>query len=271
MHDNVDAVAEKIKGGNLDLLPTLWDRVSRFIYSRASAWLICKSNSIVEVDDLVNECYFVLLPAVKGWNPDKAGFLTYLSYYLPNCFNAAYYGGRTAKSKLDPINNHASLDAPLVLDADDGNVTLLDTIIDTNAEAYYRNMEDADFWESVSDFLHKCIIHVNDTIGRTCMLYMLDNECDTLLQASAILYPEYSYAVVRNHFNNACSQLKRILNYSTNRKAAKKLSLDYEIYGSGFNRFVHNNYTSNIEDAVIRHIDREQHNKDMLDVFIVSA
>ncbi len=267
MFDDVDAVAREIKSGNLDLLPTLWEKVNRFIYSKASAWLSCKNN-IVEADDLVNESYLSLQSAIDNWNPDKASFLSYLSYYLPNRFNIAYYGGRTEKSRSDPINNHASLDAPLQTDADGNEIDLIDTIIDTNAEAYYRNVEDADFWESVSDFLFKCIRKVDDDIGRDCLIYMLSHNYDSLLQAQKVLYPEKSYDSIRYHYNKAVSQLKRILTNSINKKAAKKLSLDYELYGYGYERFVQNNYTSKIEDTVIRHIEKERYKTDMLGLFI---
>lgn len=267
MYDDIDAIARQIKNGNLELLPNLWDKVSRFIHSKAAAWLAYNNTTIIEVDDLVNECYFVLLPAIEAWNPDKAKYLTYYNYYLPNCFQKAYYGGRSNKNKLDPINNHASLDAPLKTEADD-EITLLDTIVDINADAFIRNLEDYDFWESVSAFLHKCIIQVDDEIGRTCMLYMLDNQYDSLSLVGSKLYPEHSCDSIRHHYNKARFQLKRILYHRLNKEEAKRICLDYEIYGGGFNRFVLNNYTSNIEDAVIRSVDKERYRNDMYDLLI---
>ncbi|KIR01694.1 RNA polymerase sigma factor RpoD [Lachnospiraceae bacterium TWA4] len=61
-------------------IATLWEQVEKFIYM---ILLPFKENYKQEYEDLVQESYFALLDAVKGYEADKGcKFTTYLSYWI---------------------------------------------------------------------------------------------------------------------------------------------------------------------------------------------
>lgn len=108
-------IAVRIKAGDRDLIPVLWERVRRFI-ARTANYYIPYTRPGTEADDLVNTGYIALVKAVEYFEPDKgANFLTALKFYLRAEFGAAC-GWRTGKK--DPILTAASLDRPLK-DGDD--------------------------------------------------------------------------------------------------------------------------------------------------------
>ena len=79
-----EELAARIKAGEEELLPELWNGVKRFVRKEAFFW-IRPGQSIVEPDDLVNSAYFAMLKAVDAFDGEYL-FLTYLKYHLRHAF-----------------------------------------------------------------------------------------------------------------------------------------------------------------------------------------
>ena len=111
-----------IQAGERDRLPELWDRVERFVASRANRLLIAMGDRAavhgLEYGALYNSGYFALVDAVERYDPAKGmQFIGLFALCLKSAF-AETGGWRT--SKRDPLNSAKSMDARLKED-DEGS------------------------------------------------------------------------------------------------------------------------------------------------------
>lgn len=84
----------------------------------------------LEYDDLVQECYFAIPEAVKGYKKNGIGmkFVTFLRYPILNRLKGLF-SLRTISGQKEPLNTSCSLNEPLPYDEE---LTLLDTVPDNN-------------------------------------------------------------------------------------------------------------------------------------------
>ena len=149
-----------IKGGNDELTPSLWERVERFAYAKATDYYclhteLC-ARSGVTLDDLKQESYFAFMAAVNYYDPDKGFlFLTFMTYPLQTSFNNAC-GLRTKKTRNEPINNFRSMSEPLEED-----LTLEDMVEDKTAVEGFQSVEDLDYTKRLRSDLEECIDTLN--------------------------------------------------------------------------------------------------------------
>lgn len=124
-------IAQAVQNSEADIL-TLWLACRRYVWQQAARWYRAfEGRRGVELDDLVQVGYEALARAVAVWRPKAGGFLTALTFCLKTEFAAAY-GVRTERDKRDPLNDAASLDAPLA--GTDEDCTLGDTVLDKESE-----------------------------------------------------------------------------------------------------------------------------------------
>lgn len=125
-----EELATLARGGDCLALLNLWGQVQRMIYKQAARWA-AYGNGGATVEDLTQAGFIAVLRAVDSYDPTKAKFSTHLFQLLRAEFTAAT-GQHTKLSRLDPLQNAVSLDAPL---EDGEDTTLADFIPDTAAEA----------------------------------------------------------------------------------------------------------------------------------------
>ena len=253
-----EELALKIQSGCDEYIPELWEQVAAFVEWRAKKYLAEYPPHYQDLkEDLINEGYFAMLEAAKGYDREKGTFLTYLSYHLKTCFRSVIFSGRGKRREADPLNHAISLDVPIE-DADD--LTLADMIIDDEAEAYYRHIEDIDFWESVNRFLYEAIDHIKDEKGRTIVRYMYENG-GTKKEAAEKLYP--GQGRLDGQIYNAIVELRRYMNRSAVKKEMQLIGLDDYVYGWGVGAWKQHLFTSSVEYEAIRRIDKERKYRDM--------
>ncbi len=143
-----EELAEQIKDGQRNLIPELWENVKGFIlYQSGRYYRYFHGLNGVEPDDLVQCGYLAMLQAVEYFNPEKAGFLTVLGFFLKKEFQDCY-GIRTIKR--DPLNtNPISLEAPL--NANIGEGTWKDYLEDPRDD--YETVEQRIWLEQLSKAL----------------------------------------------------------------------------------------------------------------------
>lgn len=249
-----------IQNGQDEYIPQLWEQVSRFINMKAGKALEHFPEHMKDLrGDMVDEAYFSMLEAVQGFDSEKSGFLSYLDYHIRNAF-AEVLTGRSRRQQRDPLNSAVSLES-LVDGTED--LTLADMIVDDTAEAYYRRIEDADFWLSVNGLINEAIGHIRDDKGRDLVRYMFYNGCN-IKEASKALYGDVP--VPYEHYRKALGQLRDYLNYSTVRGKIEAAGLDDYIYGWGVGAWKNHRFTSAVEHAAIRRADRQMRREDMADI-----
>lgn len=135
------------KGDNDELIPVLWDKMKGLLYKKAGeAYNRYESRCIqcgVELSDIRQSCFPVLLDAVRGYKPDKGLMLTaYVNHPFRNMFRQLL-GLRTERQKNEPLNSCASLDEPL--EGSDGDAcTRLDIIPAADSTAFIDRLEASD-------------------------------------------------------------------------------------------------------------------------------
>lgn len=126
-----NAIALAVQDGKADILE-LWIACRRYIYQQAARWYRAfEGGRGIELDDLEQAGYEALARAVTVWNPEAGGFLTALTFCLKSSFATAY-GMQTKRTEKDPLNDAASLSAPLA--GTDEGCTLGDTVLDEESE-----------------------------------------------------------------------------------------------------------------------------------------
>lgn len=133
------------QGGNDELLPLMWNKVKKYLFSKSKE-AYNKYNPFfisrdIELEDIKQECYCVMIKAIKGYKQEqKFKFTSYLKYPFINMLHELL-GTRT--SKTDTLDKAYSLDKEIITDND--TYTLEDTVIDNTI-----NVED-NVCTSVSD------------------------------------------------------------------------------------------------------------------------
>ena len=126
-----NAIARAVQDGTADIWE-LWLACRRYVYQQAARWYKAfDGRRGVELDDLEQAGYEALARAVTVWKPEAGGFLTALTFCLKTAFSTTC-GVRTERDKRDPLNDAASLDAPLA--GTDEDCTLGDTVLNEESE-----------------------------------------------------------------------------------------------------------------------------------------
>lgn len=152
-----EELAIQIQDGNTDLLPALYEQVGRLINQLANRYYnhhtaACNSAGVT-VEDLYQEGYIALLDAVRAYDRDgEYRFTSYLDYPLKNHFNALA-GIRT--KKRHPLNESVSLELPIA--GEDADITLGDSIADTEAPKAYEQVEEDVYTAQLHTALEECL------------------------------------------------------------------------------------------------------------------
>ena len=119
-----------------DLLPELWERVRRLVYSMSDSEYRKRSEQFrrcgVTIEDIKQSCYTnVFMPAVRQYDSAKGlKFVTFLTYPFWRAVEALL-GTVNGRENNRPLDNAVSLDAPLCDDMGDGEpLTLGETLAD---------------------------------------------------------------------------------------------------------------------------------------------
>lgn len=126
-----EEIVLRIKAGETELLPKLWEQVERFVWQKASRrHYTLKGFGGVTAEDLYQAGFFALLKAVENYDPAAGlSFIGWLAAHLKNVF-AETAGYRTIRNRKDPLQSAISLNTPL---SDDMEITIGDIIPDSSA------------------------------------------------------------------------------------------------------------------------------------------
>lgn len=133
------------QGGNDELIPILWEKVRKLLYSKSDSLYRLHKESCsrkgVEMWDIRQASYTAFLEAIKAYKPDNGSkFTSYLNYPFKNAVNELL-GLRTSRAANEPLNNCTSLDKPIEESTDGDVISLLDTIADDTSLDFIDNME----------------------------------------------------------------------------------------------------------------------------------
>lgn len=139
-----EELAVEIQQGNTRCVSLLWNQTEKLFVMLCNKWWTVRGERFTEcgimLDDLKQECYFVLIDAVAAYDSTTGyKFTTYIRYPMQNRFNALLgyrYGHRNV------LNNCTSLDTPVTEDED---YSLLDAIPDPVSEQPFEQIDHNDY------------------------------------------------------------------------------------------------------------------------------
>ena len=134
----VDRIAKAIKDGDQTLIPTLWEQTNRFIFrclSQLERHNPANAERMAQMglthEDIRQEAYFVLLDAIKRYEPNKGyTFLNCVKYAAMTRF-FSIIGMRTKAQRSEPLPFAERLEKPIA--SEDGDIYISDLIPDENA------------------------------------------------------------------------------------------------------------------------------------------
>lgn len=156
-----EMLAEFIQqGGNDELIPILWDNVRNLLYMKADNTYRANTDRFkqcgVEVWDIKQVCYNVMLQAVKGYKSEQGyKFTSYLNTPFLTAVNGLT-GSRN--SKTETLNTCSSLDVPINSAGSDGEeMNLLNIIPDTHSLDFIDELdaesEALTIWQAVESLV----------------------------------------------------------------------------------------------------------------------
>lgn len=164
-----ESLAVQIQNGNTELIPQLWEQCYGVFHIIANKYINLHGEQMtsagVEKQDLIQECYFAMLAAIKSYNSEKPyKFTTYINKHAINRFNTLL----GFRGKTQVLNNAYSLSVPYDSDNEE-SAPLQDYIPDKKAQnafdeaegnIYQKELQQAftkTMSKKLSDFKRHCI------------------------------------------------------------------------------------------------------------------
>ncbi|MBQ8780684.1 MAG: sigma-70 family RNA polymerase sigma factor [Oscillospiraceae bacterium] len=141
------------QGGNDELIPILWERVRKLLYTLSDGYFKAYGDSLahygITPSDLKQEAYSAFLKAVEAFAPDKGYlFTSYLKYPLKNALRSL----RTS----DLLNKADSLNSPIGDESEGGESELIEFISDSTADTE-EQAEQVLMSESIKETVRKAV------------------------------------------------------------------------------------------------------------------
>lgn len=259
-----EELAVKVKHGQREYLINLWEGVQRFTELQAKKY---QRPDLVE--DMMQEAFLVLQEAADGFDPaaGKSFIGWYIEYYAPKAFRIALYGSRSRVAEKDPINAAVSLDQPLYTNGwDDREISLVDQLLDPEAESYYRHIEDLDYWRDIGELIQAGIDRIANPGTRQALQFHY--EYDATLRAGSD-QAGVKYSTWTCWYKSGLQQLRKYL-LGLDRKTKRRAGLDDYLescgYATGRCAYERNGFTSSTEKLALKHIEMLERIKHMDDL-----
>ena len=139
-----EELAAAIQEGHTELISQLWENTEKLFTLLCNRWWAVRGERFVQCglsfDDLMQECYFVLIDATAAYDSSSGyQFTTYIHYPMQNRFNALLGYRRGRRSPLDDCKTLNSTET------EDEDIELLDIIPDPDSEKPFEQIDHADY------------------------------------------------------------------------------------------------------------------------------
>ena len=244
-----------IQEGKSEYKEQLWTQCLDFVKYMANKHLLGYPDHYQWLfDDMVNQAYLHFDAAVQKHDNSRGKFLTYYEFYIKNAFAEVLYN-RTEKQKHDPLNTSVSLDTPLN-DTDD--LILLETLVDTQSEAYFETIEDNDFWKSVKQLINKAIKYTVPSDYSEFFRIMLIQGMRVKEALRVLEIDVEQYSKYQNAFQRGIRSIRNYIVKEARKNRKCNPVLDEMIsYHTGYYNWQNNMCSSSVELEVIRRNDRK--------------
>ena len=155
---NNEELCTLIQAGHKEYMTALWNQTQYFGYMLAARFHARLGGyGKLDLEDLLQCRWFAFLQAIDYFDADKGTFLTCYKFKLKNVFRKA---AGIRSSRREPLDSAYSLDAPATNQDEGEDITLLDTIADS--EDPFTQTEDNVYAHQLHDALEKALDSLPD-------------------------------------------------------------------------------------------------------------
>ena len=156
-----EEMAILIKQGRTELYNDLWRQMKRILILKASSFYSKYYNRFIacgiELEDLEQECYFVLVDMVNAYDPEKGYKLTaYIGFQMKNRIRRLILLFNRDGRHKDALDVASSLDGN-INGFDDEELTLLDTVEDTTAAEDFKQADESMYQSELKQAIQTAI------------------------------------------------------------------------------------------------------------------
>lgn len=228
-------------GNSEQLLSQLWGNIKRLAYKHCNRYYYAYSDAYsrrgVTIEDLMQECYFAMLDAVKyyGKRGGKYRFTTFFGYTARTRIT------RCGACKRDALVKSDSIDKPL---PGTDNFTVADTVADEYAADEFAHAEDSAALGSIFDEVKKALSERPDWCTVLLDIYGKGRTMGQIARERGC-----SAENIRSKKRDALRMLRRSSNAYIQELRAEALAEAYR--GSGFNTWA-KTFTSSTERTALK-------------------
>lgn len=156
-----EELARRIKEGERELLPELWEGVRRYIYAVAYKWWRAWRDNRpgLDVNDVVHRGCIALYESITDYDPERGAFLSWLHYLLLTAF-CVELGCRTPAQLKRPENQAISLSLPAGDESED--ITLEDMLEDPEAENAFNDVEEDVYQYQAAEVVKQALCELSE-------------------------------------------------------------------------------------------------------------
>ena len=155
-----EELALLIQQGHKEYISELWANCYKLLYGFVEKYYTARPETFIRcgftLEDLQQDCFFVLLKMVEAYEPDKGyKFTSYAGYQIKNYLTRSVMGyDRNTKKITKPLNVSSSIDKPIG-SGEDEELTVGSLIKDDNAELAFENVEEDIYRTELHNALEK--------------------------------------------------------------------------------------------------------------------
>lgn len=156
-----------VQQGHREYISELWANCYKLLYGFMAKYYTAQHETFIRcgftLEDLQQDCYFVLLKMIEAYDPGKGyKFTSYAGYQIKNYLTRSVMGyDRNTKKITKPLNVSSSIDKPIG-SGDDEDLTISSTLKDETAELAFENAEDEVYNTELHNALEQGIQTLSD-------------------------------------------------------------------------------------------------------------
>lgn len=162
-----EELAILVQQGHREYISELWANCYKLLYIIVAKYYTAKHETFnrcgFTLEDLQQDCFFVLLKMIEAYDPNKEyKFTSYAGYQIKNYLTRSVMGyDRNTKKITKPLNVSSSIDKPIG-SGDDEDLTISSTLKDETAELAFENAEDEVYNTELHNALEQGIKTLSD-------------------------------------------------------------------------------------------------------------
>lgn len=256
-----EELAILVQQGHREYISELWANCYKLLYSIVAKYYTAKHETFnrcgFTLEDLQQDCFFVLLKMIKAYDPNKEyKFTSYAGYQIKNYLTRSVMGyDRNTKKITKPLNVSSSIDKPIGSGKDE-ELTISSTLKDETAELAFDDALDDVYRQELHNAIEAGLQTLTET--QQAVIHERFYKSNTLSGTGDTL--GISSGAVRQNEGQALKAL-RIYNAKTKRlESFRQDLLDTAYRGVGVGNFK-NNQASSVE-LTFERLNREMERMD---------